>query len=305
MNNMFSGSNISLRQLRQFMAVAQELHFGRAAARLNMTQPPLSMAIQSLETALGVALFERTNRQVSLTEAGTAFLTEVEQVSERLELAVGRARKIAAGEAGEVRLGVLPSCSVLPEFLRTLRSRRPGLVLDLHEATTAEQLALIRDRRIDAGLIRPPVDVPTDLEHFVVATQLLVAVLPHDHRLTELSTVPIDTFRGERFIGTPADTANGLHGRVTALTAARNFEPNVVQVVREIPTVMALVSGGEGISIVPKSGFESGYPGIVVRPIGMPTGAPPPEIDLWLAWSRRNNRTPLLGMLEAMRRRLT
>jgi DNA-binding transcriptional LysR family regulator len=301
----FDRSNISLRQLHQFMAVAQELHFGRAAARLNMTQPPLSMAIHSLETTLGIALFERTNRQVSLTEAGSAFLIEVEQIVERLELAVSRARKIAAGEEGEVRLGVLPSCSVLPDILRALRDERPGLTLELCEATTAEQLALIRDRRIDAGLIRPPVDIPPDLEHIVVTTQPLVAVLPQDHRLTDRPAIPIDAFRGERFIGTPTDTTNGLHGRITALTAARDFEPNIVQVVREIPTVMALVASGEGVSIVPKSGYETAFPGVVVRPIEMPEDGPAPEIALWLAWSSRNNRTPLLGFLEAMRQRLT
>ncbi|WP_051285270.1 LysR substrate-binding domain-containing protein [Nisaea denitrificans] len=305
MFDIFLRLNISLRQLHQFAVVARELHFGRAAAQLHMTQPPLSMAIQSLETSLGIRLFERTNRQVSLTEAGTAFLTEVEQIAEKLDLAVNRARKVSAGEEGEIRLGVLPSCSVLPEVLRTVRKERPGLAIDLREATTAEQLALIQDRRIDAGLIRPPVTYPEDLEHLVVATQPLVAALPDDHHLSKLPAIPIDAFRQERFIGTPTDNANGLHGRISALTAASEFEPNIVQVVREIPTVMALVAGGLGVSIIPKSGLETGYSGVTIRPIEMPAGAPAPEIALWLAWSRHNGREPLHGFLEALRPTLT
>ena len=263
------------------------------------------MAIQNLETSLGIKLFDRTNRQVSLTDAGTAFLAEVEQIREKLDLAITRARKIAAGEEGVVRLGVLPSCSILPEVLRALRRERPGLAIDLREATTAEQLALIREQHIDAGLIRPPVACPEDLEHLVVAKQPLVAVLPDDHHLSKLPTVPIDAFREEPFIGTPTDNANGLHGRISTLTMARGFEPNIIQVVREIPTVMALVAGGLGVSIVPKSRLETGYSGVTIRPIEMPRGTPAPEIALWLAWSRHNSREAMHGFLEAVRRTLT
>lgn len=305
MFDIFLRLNISLRQLHQFAIVAHELHFGRAAERLNMTQPPLSMAIQNLEASLGIKLFDRTNRQISLTDAGTALLADVEQIREKLDLAVTRARKIAAGEEGEVRLGVLPSCSILPDVLRVLRRERPGLAIDLREATTAEQLALIREQRIDAGLIRPPVACPEDLEHLVVAKQPLVAVLPDDHHLSKLLAVPIDAFREEPFIGTPTDNANGLHGRISALTMTRGFEPNIVQVVREIPTVMALVAGGLGVSIVPKSRLETGYSGVTIRPIEMPQGMPAPEIALWLAWSRHNSREALHGFLEALRRTLT
>ena len=292
MFDIFLRLNISLRQLHQFAIVADELHFGRAAKRLNMTQPPLSMAIQNLETSLGIKLFDRKNRPVSLTDAGTAFLAEVEQIREKLDLAITRARKIAAG-------------SILSEVLRALRRERPGLAIDLREATTAEQLALIREQHIDAGLIRPPVACPEDLEHLVVAKQPLVAVLPDDHRLSTLPAVPIDAFREEPFIGTPTDNANGLHGRISALTMARGFEPNIIQVVREIPTVMALVAGGLGVSIVPKSRLETGYSGVTIRPIEMPRGTPAPEIALWLAWSRHNNREALHGFLEAVRRTLT
>lgn len=303
MIDIFSRSNISLRQLHQFRVLAEELHFGRAAERLNMTQPPLSMAIRSLEETLALKLFARTNRHVALTCAGNTFLTEVQRLEANLDQAIARTHRVAAGEEGEVRLGVLSASSFLPLIIRTIAEARPGLSLDISEATTAEQLQMIAEDRIDAGLMRPPVHRPPELTYHVIARQRLVAVLPDGHPLAGMAQIPVAAFDQQPFIGTPTDTANGLHGRILSLTETVGFKPNLVQIVRETATVIVLVAGGLGISIVPENEHLASYPGISVRPLAPLSNGPAAEIPLWLAWSNKNHREPYRGFLDVIRRR--
>ncbi|MEP3116531.1 LysR substrate-binding domain-containing protein [Nisaea sp.] len=301
MIDIFSRYNLSLRQLHQFRVLAEELHFGRAAERLNMTQPPLSMAIRALEETLALRLFERSNRHVALTCAGRTFLAEVERIEANLEQAITRTHRVAAGEEGEVRLGVLSASSFLPGLIQTVAAARPGLSLKIAEGTTAEQLRMISEDRIDAGLMRPPILRPDDLEHHVIAHQRLVAVLPEGHPLASLSQVPVSAFEQQPFIGTPTNAENGLHGRILSLTETAGFEPNLVQIVRETATVVVLVAGGLGISILPESAPLASYPGISVRPLEPLSNGPAAEIPLWLAWSKKNHREPFRGLLEIIR----
>ncbi len=268
-----------------------------------MTQPPLSMAIRALEETLAIKLFERSNRRVALTCAGSTFLAEVERIEANLDQAIARTHRIAAGEEGEVRLGALSASSFLPTIIRTVAAVRPGLSLEISEATTAEQLRMISEDRIDAGLMRPPIQRPDQLEHHVIARQRLVAVLPDDHSLASLSQVPISAFKQQPFIGTPTNAANGLHGRILSLTETVGFEPNLVQIVRETATVIVLVAGGLGISIVPENEHLASYPGVSVRPLAPLSNGPAAEIPLWLAWSDKNHREPFRGFLDVIRQR--
>ena len=269
-----------------------------------MTQPPLSMAIRSLEETLALKLFARTNRHVALTCAGKTFLAEVQRLEANLDQAIARTHRVAAGEEGEVRLGVLSASSFLPAIIQTIAEARPGLSLDISEATTAEQLQMIAEDRIDAGLMRPPIHRPPELEHHVIARQRLVAVLPDGHPLADMSQIPIEAFDQQPFIGTPTDVANGLHGRILSLTETVGFEPRLVQIVRETATVVVLVAGGLGISIVPEHDHLSSYPGIHVRPLAPLPNGPTAEIPLWLAWFKSNHREPFRGFLDVIRQKI-
>lgn len=265
-----------------------------------MTQPPLSMAIRSLEETLALKLFARTNRHVALTCAGETFLTEVQRLEVNLDQAISRTHRVATGEEGEVRLGVLSASSFLPVIIQTIAGARPGLSLDISEATTAEQLQMIAEDRIDAGLMRPPTHRPPELEHHVIARQRLVAVLPDGHPLADMPQIPVEAFDQQPFIGTPTDAANGLHGRILSLTEAAGFEPRLVQIVRETATVIVLVAGGLGISIVPEHDHLASYPGILVRPLAPQPNGPAAEIPLWLAWFKSNQREPFQGFLDVI-----
>lgn len=209
---------------------------------------------------------------------------------------------MAAGEEGEVRLGVLSASSFLPSVIRAVAKARPGLSLAISEATTAEQLTMILEDRIDAGLMRPPMTRPEELDHHVIARQRLVAVLPEGHPLAELPEVPVGAFKDQPFIATPTTAANGLHGRIAALTEHAGFEPGIVQIVRETATVAVLVAGGLGLSILPENDHLAHYPGIRVRPLAPLPNGPAADIPLWLGWSKSNRGEPFQGFLGVIRR---
>ncbi|HEY8069786.1 MAG TPA: LysR family transcriptional regulator [Burkholderiales bacterium] len=272
-----------LRQLRHFVAVAERLHFGRAATALHMSQPPLSRSIQDLERRLGATLLARTRRRVELTPAGSRFLEEAKRLLLLLERAVLDAGSMAAGDSGRLRLGFvsLADYGVLPGLLKAFKTAKPGISLALREMLSPEQAAALTAGELDFGLLLPP--VAGDLEHVVVQRERFLAALPSDHRLARRrGRVAMRELAQENFVMVPRAIAPGLYDIVAGLAARAGFSPQVAQEAIQMQTVVSLVSSGLGIAIVPASVANLGRRGVVYRELADAH----PRLDLWLVWRR-------------------
>ena len=273
-----------LRQLRHFVAVAERLHFGRAAAALHISQPPLSRSIQDLERRLGATLLARTRRRVELTPEGARFLEEAKRVLAQLERAVLEVGSMVAGEGGRLRLGFvsLADYGVLPGLLKAYKAARPGVLLALREMLSPEQAAALAVGELDFGLLLPPV-AGADLEHIVVQRERFLAALPSRHPLArERGRIALRELAGEAFVMAPREIAPGLHDIVAALAARAGFAPRLAQEAIQMQTVVSLVSSGLGVAIVPACLANLGRRGVVYRDIADAH----PRLDLWLAWRR-------------------
>jgi DNA-binding transcriptional LysR family regulator len=259
---------MELRHLRYFNTVATELHFGRAAAKLHIAQPPLSKQIQDLEAELGFELFNRTKRSISLTPAGQAFLVEVTQIFQQLDRAIDIGRKTSRGELGQISIGFVGSATynILPVMLQQFRDRYPHVQIELHELTTDRQLIWLREGKIDIGLIRPPI-VDRDLNIQVIFQESLVVALPTNHHLAKLSKIDLSLLRSEPFILFPRQLAPGLYDPIIAICQAAGFSPQVVQECIQMQTIVSLVSANMGVSILPESIQEAQRQGVIYRPI--------------------------------------
>lgn len=252
---------VDLRLLRQFVAVAEELHFHRAAARLHMSQPPLSAAMHKLEDEIGSALILRGNRTLGLTAAGAVLLVEARLLLQQADHALGATRDAAAGRTGSVRLGYVGSALYgrLPGVIRSFRQANPAVRLELIEATSARQLQMLREQRLDVGVVIPPVFDAEDMRlHGFDADRLAIA-LPRAHRLASSGSVDIAALADEPFVLWPAREGRGFHSQVVRLCAAAGFTPRVVQEAHGMHAVLSLVAVEAGISMVPASmaGFRT------------------------------------------------
>jgi DNA-binding transcriptional LysR family regulator len=259
---------MELRHLRYFTTVATELHFGRAAEKLHIAQPPLSKQIQQLELELGFELFTRTKRSVVLTPAGTEFLIEVERIFQQLDRAIDIGRKTSRGELGQISIGFVGSATynILPVMLQQFRDRYPQVQIELHELTTDRQLIWLHEGRIDIGLIRPPI-VDRSLASQVIFQESLVVVLPSEHDLANLAEIEMRSLAAESFILFPRQLAPGLFDAIIATCQAAGFSPRVVQECIQMQTIVSLVSANMGISILPASIREAQRQGVVYQPI--------------------------------------
>ena len=280
-----------LNQLRCFVAVAEELHFGRAAARLNMTQPPLSRQVQILERILDVALFERTSRSVRLTPAGKSFLVEARRLLKQAEGAALLARRVAAGRAGAIGIGFTATSahSCLPDLVAACRRQLPDVTLVLREMVSGDQFEALGNGQIDAGLLRPPV-VQAGTASFRVAEERLMAALPADHPLARAPSLSLRDFAGEPFIMYAPYEARYFHDLVIELFARSGLLPDYVQHLSQIHSILALVRAGLGVSIVPEAALHLYSRGVVLRPLDL---AAPRSAELYIAW-RQDNDNPLL-----------
>jgi DNA-binding transcriptional LysR family regulator len=289
-------------QLRYFLAVAERLHFGRAAAALHISQPPLSRAIRALEQRLGVVLFTRSRRRVELTPEGTRLLGEARRMLGQLERTVQEVRGMARGEEGRLRIGFvsLADYGVLPGLLKAFKSARPRIALALREMLSPEQAAALASGELDFGLLLPPVSDAEPLEHLVVQRERFVAALPSSHRLAAgKGKLAVSALAGEPFVMVPRDIAPGLYDIVTGLAARAGISFNVAQEAIQMQTVVSLVSSGLGVAIVPGSIANLGRRGVVYREIADRH----PRLDLWLAWPRAGLGTAARDFLALARRR--
>jgi DNA-binding transcriptional LysR family regulator len=281
-------------QLRCFLAVAEDLHFGRAALRLNMTQPPLSRQIQSLEQELGVTLFERSSRSVRLTPAGRTFLPEARQMLRLAEIAAVSAKRVARGEAGAVTLGFTAGSSYafLPRLVGLAMAEMPDVDLLLREMTTAVQMEALAAGRLDAGLVRLPVD-RRGIELACVMREPLVLAAPEHHPLAVSNNTPRlrDLDREPLIMYSPTE-GRYFYDLTSSLFHAAEVAPIYVQHLSQVHTILALVSAGMGLALVPESASSLRVGGVVLREL---RPAPKAVAELHLAW-RRGQDNPAFRM---------
>jgi DNA-binding transcriptional LysR family regulator len=291
---------MELRHLRSFVAVAEERHFGRAAQRLHMAQPPLSQQIRRLETELGATLLHRTTRSVELAPAGEVLLLRAREILTAVDRATEDARRAARGEFGRLAVGFTGSATyaLLPQLAAALRRELPGVVLDLRgELLTPAQVEGLLDGSLDLGLLRPPVR-DSDLAVEVVRSEPLVAVLPETHALAAADSVPLEELEEEPFVVYPSHFRSVVHDAVEETCAAHGFLPRVALEVSETATLVSFVAAGLGVSLVPESVRHMTVHGAVYRPLARDAAA----VELAVAW-RRADATPVLERaLEVVRR---
>jgi DNA-binding transcriptional LysR family regulator len=282
---------VELRQLRYFVAVAEELHFRRAAARLHISQPPLSQQIARLEKELGCRLLSRTRRRVELTAAGEAFLRDARSMLDELDVAVATVRRIGTGQAGLLRVNFVGSAllSIVPGIIQSFRRRRPDVEIELRERSTLEQLRALAGGLLDVGLVRPPIDADEALVAEVVMRERTVAAIPSEHPLAKRTRISLRSLAAEPLVLFPREQAPGFHDLLTGRLAATGRSPHVVQYAPEMTTIIGLVAAGIGLSPVPASVAGLGLEGVTYRPL---TGAPDTEL---LAVTRAGDESPLVA----------
>ncbi|MDC7785576.1 LysR family transcriptional regulator [Rhodoplanes sp. TEM] len=290
---------IELRQFRQFVAVAEELSFRRAAERLHMAQPPLTASIRKLETELGTTLLERTNRVERLTPAGRVFLEEARRALAQAERAIRDARRAGEGLIGSLRLTFVASSahSLLPQLIRSFRARHAEVALDLQEASTAQQVQALQMDRADLGLVVLPLADPHGLTVVPLVRDSLVVALPGGHHLARRRKVALAELSREPWIRFPARYGPGLHSRITAACAAAGFVPQVVQEALQMETIVGLVAAGLGVAVVSPAAADRERHDIGFRPLvgpGTPIG-----YDIALAYPRA---TPVVEAFVALAR---
>ncbi|WP_111429727.1 LysR family transcriptional regulator [Rhodobacteraceae bacterium DSL-40] len=261
---------IDLRKLEQFVAVAEEGHFHRAAQRLGMSQPPLTVAIRRLEEDLGVTLIERGGNRISgLTEAGRVFLREARDTLRQAHHAIFIARETAAGRTGLVRLGYVGSALYgrLPDAIRAFRAARPDVRLELREATTASQIASLRDGTLDVAVVIPPLSDASGIALHGFDQDRLCMALPVDHPLAGQAGLTLSDLAEEPFILWPMIEGRGFHLQVMRLCTEARFSPRITQEAHGMHAVLSLVAVGAGVSIVPASMASFRADRIAYRPI--------------------------------------
>lgn len=289
---------MELRHLRYFLAVAEELHFGRAAERIHIAQPPLSQQIKQLEKEIGVQLFRRTKRSVELTEAGKVFQRETYAVLERLEKGILKTQLADRGEAGWLGIGFLSSINydVLPNVIRSFRNQYPNTELFLQEMQDAEQNQALLEKRIHVGFTRFPI-VNKELDYEIVLREDLVVALPSAHRLAQKKTLRLAELAGEPFIMFSRSKPSVYTDYMLRLCAEAGFQPRVVQNVGEVQTALGLVAAEIGITLVPASTQNLKRDGVVYRSLSKPK----PALEIIMQYRKDETSPVFTRFLEIVR----
>jgi DNA-binding transcriptional LysR family regulator len=282
---------MELRHLRYFVAVAEELHFGRAARRLNLAQPPLSQQIRTLEEELGVRLFLRTSRKVELTEAGRLFLEQAGLVLASADKARHTMRAAHRGEAGRITIGFVTSAvyTFVPTILREFNRGRPNVEIRCFEMNSNEQKAALQERRIEVGFNRTLLNDPT-LHAEILARERFVLALPADHPRAGDRKLRLRQFADDGFIQFSRAQGNVIYDGAIASCQRAGFSPRIAQESSGVQTTLALVAAGLGVAMVPASLQQLKRPGVVYREL--PPGDTQ-ELELALVW-RKDGTSPLI-----------
>ncbi|MGC1035377.1 LysR family transcriptional regulator [Pantoea agglomerans] len=293
--------NIELRHLRYFVAVAEELHFGRAAQRLNISQPPLSQQIIQLETETGARLFNRTNRSVQLTAAGQQLLSDARAILLQVEQAADRAARLHRGEEGELRIGFTssaPFTAVVSDALFRFRQRWPQVHIQMQEINTRQQLAPLHDGRLDLGVMRNT-PLPADLRHQLLLSEPLYAVVHKAHPLADADKISVTALAAEPFVFFDPQVGTALYSDILALLHRYHIKPFITQEVGEAMTILGLVATGLGVSILPASFRRARLADLVWLPLTEEDAIS----ELWLVWSAgREINAQMENMMALLRR---
>lgn len=284
---------MELRHLRYFVAVAEELHFARAARRLHMAQPPLSRQIKQLELELNARLFHRADRKVQLTEAGALFLPQARETLMQAERAMRVAQRAARGELGLLNIATpssMPFTGILPAMLRAYRASFPKVQLLLQEMGIAQQLVGLSNGELDIGFIRlPATHFPQGIVAHRILKEKIYVVLPEDHPLARREGVELADLSGEPFIMYPTDLGGGLYDITMTLCRKAGFAPRIEQEAKTVPMAVSLAAAGLGLALVPGCVRQVHIPGAVYLELKDPDAS----TEIAIAY-RKNDRSPIV-----------
>ncbi|MGP8201819.1 MAG: LysR family transcriptional regulator [Limisphaerales bacterium] len=295
---------MELRHLKYFVAVAEELHFGRASERVGIAQPPFSQQIKKLEEEIGVPLLWRSKRHVELTAAGKVFLVEARKILAEAGKAGHMARRAARGEIGQLSVGFVSSAfygEFTPVF-RIMRARHPDVALALQDMTSEEQVRAMKENKLDVGLVRPPVPGAEGLAFEVVLREPFVVVLPKSHSLARQKSLAVNDLAQESFLMVPRSLGPGFYDQIIQLCAQSGFAPKVALEISSTQTIVSLIAGGMGVSLVPYSLQHLRRTGVVYRPLKPPV----PKTELAVMWRAEDSSPALslfLGIIREVARR--
>ena len=260
--------DVELRHLRYFVAVAEELHFGRAAARLHLSQPPLSQQIRRLEDLLGYALFARTSRSVKLTNAGEAYLERARRTLRNVQRDIEETRSIGQGEVGSLHIGFVGSAmlTTLPAIFRAYREAYPRVRLHLHESFTSQVAEGLQNGTLDAGILRDG-DAMTTLKVTTLFSEPYVAVLPVTHACAGQKSISPGALRDEAFVYYPRTAGARAFEKPLTLFEEHGFRPQIVQEASHWLTILRLVGAGLGVSVAPACVQRIASPEVVCLPL--------------------------------------
>jgi DNA-binding transcriptional LysR family regulator len=285
------------RSLQLFLVLAEELHFGRAAARLNMSQPPLSKHIQRMEVQLGVRLFDRDQRNVRLTSAGVAFVRQANQLLSQSAQAVRAVQQIERGETGQIRIGFVAAAIFLKigRLFQSIEQQVPGIDILWQEMSTAEQVEAVEQDRIDLGIAQRP-QVVDGMGSQMVASVPLVVALPEGHPLAGAESVALQQLKQDAFILLPRAPAPGFHDLILSTCFKAGFSPVVCHYAKHLLSAVSLVAMGRGVSLVPQTLARATLPGVIF----MPLQGEPSYAEYSVIWNTRNALPILPRVLEVL-----
>lgn len=289
---------MELRHLRYFVVLAQELHFGRAARRLAISQPPLSVAIRQLEESVGARLFERNSKEVRLTPAGQALQESARRLLRQAEEAALEARDVSQGSAGHLRIGFVGAMLYrrLPQALARFQALHPAVRVTLAELNSDEQMAELLHDRLDLGFMHTS-RIPAELRHTLLVSEPFVVCLPVGHRLARRRSVTLASLRGEPFVLFSRSASPDYHERILAICAQAGLHPDVRHEVRHWLSVVSLVSQGLGVALVPGALHHAALRGAVFRPLDDEVA----YSDTYCVWRNGPENAVVQGFMQAMK----
>ena len=289
---------MEFRHLRYFLVLAEELHFGRAARRLSMSQPPLSLNIQQLEASVGARLFTRSSKSVALTAAGLAFVPAARALLDQAVQAARLAHDVGRGMAGTVSIGFAGTMlySGLPDILARFQEQHPRVRLLLKELSSTEQLIELAHDRLDIGFVHTT-RVPPELSQILVSSQALVGCLPASHRLARHASLSLEALQGEPFAVVSRAVSPDYHERILGICADAGFHPEIRYELRHWLSVVSLVSQGMGVALVPAALSRSAMAGTVFMPLDQATT----PYDTHCLWKTARDNPALAAFVKAVR----